>query len=273
MSIIRNNMEVGNIYKGVAQIQYVYKGNRLIYQLEEGASGDYDIVLEFNTRDEKSYSDVLKVNAYNHIMKVSSETNTTTSTQLNYGVCHLYQYLEDEPSTVTKFNWEDISDNFYFGSASLKSAYSPIFGYKIRTTNSVNTISSPITKILKMDFAKVQDIKFDSLLYGLGSTLEYIRLENYDETLRSSSLTQTPSSTTSSRLSHLTTIEGYNVKFNNTLYFNYSPLNEKSVKFIIDSLANVTKKYTLNLKSSSYEYLSQEDIALATSKGWTITSK
>ena len=49
------------------------------------------------------------------------------------------------------------------------------------------------------------------------------------------------------------------------------PLTAQSAMVFINGLATVTEKRTLKLKASTYDSLTTEQIAIATSKGWTVT--
>ena len=63
-------------------------------------------------------------------------------------------------------------------------------------------------------------------------------------------------------------------KFEGTKYdldFGYCPLTAQSAMVFINGLATVTEKRTLKLKASTYDSLTTEQIAIATSKGWTVT--
>lgn len=63
-------------------------------------------------------------------------------------------------------------------------------------------------------------------------------------------------------------------KFEGTKYnLNLSdcPLNAASAMVFIDGLATVTEKRTLALSRTTYDSLTKEQIAIATSKGWTVT--
>lgn len=59
------------------------------------------------------------------------------------------------------------------------------------------------------------------------------------------------------------------IKYN--LDLSYSPLNSQSAMVFINGLATVTEKRTLSLKATTYDSLTNEQIAIATSKGWTVT--
>lgn len=63
-------------------------------------------------------------------------------------------------------------------------------------------------------------------------------------------------------------------KFEGTKFdldLSYSPLTAQSAMVFINGLATVTEKRTLALKASTYDALTPEQIAIATSKGWTVT--
>ena len=52
----------------------------------------------------------------------------------------------------------------------------------------------------------------------------------------------------------------------------YSPLTNESAMVFINGLANVGETKTIKFKSSTYNTLTPEQIAIATSKGWTVIS-
>ena len=63
-------------------------------------------------------------------------------------------------------------------------------------------------------------------------------------------------------------------KFNNykhNLDLSFSPLTEASAMVFINGLATVTTTRTLKLSATTYDSLTTEQIAIATSKGWTVT--
>ena len=62
-------------------------------------------------------------------------------------------------------------------------------------------------------------------------------------------------------------------KFNNykhNLDLSFSPLTEASAMVFINGLATVTEKRRLSLSATTYDSLTPEQIAIATSKGWTV---
>ena len=50
-----------------------------------------------------------------------------------------------------------------------------------------------------------------------------------------------------------------------------SPLTNDSAMVIINGLSDVEETRILQLKAETYDSLSEEQIAVATSKGWTVT--
>ena len=65
-------------------------------------------------------------------------------------------------------------------------------------------------------------------------------------------------------------------KFNNykhNLDLSFSPLTEASAMVFINGLATVTEKCRLSLSATTYDSLTPEQIAIATSKGWTVTRR
>ena len=55
------------------------------------------------------------------------------------------------------------------------------------------------------------------------------------------------------------------------LYLSHSPLTPDSAMVFINGLATVIEKRTLALSATTYDSLTNEQIAIATSKGWTVT--
>lgn len=64
---------------------------------------------------------------------------------------------------------------------------------------------------------------------------------------------------------------GYNLK--EPISFGSSPLTHESALSVINGLAKTTAPLTVTFKETTYATLTEEEIAKATSKGWTIASK
>lgn len=69
----------------------------------------------------------------------------------------------------------------------------------------------------------------------------------------------------------LTNVIGKYEGTENNLDLHYSPLTADSAMVFINGLATVTTKRTLSLSATTYDSLTNEQIAIATSKGWTVT--
>ena len=70
----------------------------------------------------------------------------------------------------------------------------------------------------------------------------------------------------------LTNIVGRFSNIKQSFIIDYSPnLTVDSLMVIINGLATVTEKRTLALRATTYDSLTPEQIAIATSKGWTVT--
>lgn len=66
--------------------------------------------------------------------------------------------------------------------------------------------------------------------------------------------------------------DGYIIGYANTPpNLSYSPLTADSAMVFINGLEEVTETKTLSLKDTTYDSLTEEQIAIATSKGWTVT--
>lgn len=70
----------------------------------------------------------------------------------------------------------------------------------------------------------------------------------------------------------LTTVTGVFEGTKVDLDLHYSPLTNESAMVFINGLANVGETKTIKFKSTTYNTLTPEQIAIATSKGWTVIS-
>lgn len=70
----------------------------------------------------------------------------------------------------------------------------------------------------------------------------------------------------------LTTVKGNITGLNTDIDLHYSPLTNDSAMVFINGLAEVTAQRTLTFSATTYATLTPEQIAVATSKGWTVTS-
>lgn len=69
----------------------------------------------------------------------------------------------------------------------------------------------------------------------------------------------------------LTNVVGKFNNFKQYLDLSFSPLTPDSAMVFINGLATVTEKRRLSLSATTYDSLTTEQIAIATSKGWTVT--
>ena len=69
----------------------------------------------------------------------------------------------------------------------------------------------------------------------------------------------------------LTNVVGKFDNCSNNLWFTDAPLTVASAMVFINGLATVTEKRTLALSRTTYDSLTNEQIAIATAKGWTVT--
>ena len=70
----------------------------------------------------------------------------------------------------------------------------------------------------------------------------------------------------------LTTVTGTITGIKASLDLRYSPLTNASAMVFINGLAEVTTAKTITFKATTYATLTEEQIAVATSKGWTVAS-
>ena len=72
--------------------------------------------------------------------------------------------------------------------------------------------------------------------------------------------------------SKLTTITGPITGISTSIDLKYSPLTHDSAMVLMNGLNTVTETKTITFKSTTYETLTEVEIAAATAKGWTVAS-
>ena len=116
--------------------------------------------------------------------------------------------------------------------------------------------------VSNFDTSKVNQIKY---LFCFDSKLENLYL-NFN-------LNQTDDMYLST-FEHCVSLKNVVGKFEGAKYdldLSFSPLTPDSAMVFINGLATVTEKRTLHLSRTTYDSLTNEQIAIATSKGWTVT--
>ena len=72
--------------------------------------------------------------------------------------------------------------------------------------------------------------------------------------------------------SALTTITGPITGISRSIDLGDSPLTHDSAMVLMNGLNTVTETKTITFKSTTYETLTEAEIAAATAKGWTVAS-
>ena len=72
--------------------------------------------------------------------------------------------------------------------------------------------------------------------------------------------------------STLTTITGPITGISTSIDLKHSPLTHDSAMVFLNGLNTVTETKTITFKSTTYETLTEAEIAAATAKGWTVQS-
>lgn len=72
--------------------------------------------------------------------------------------------------------------------------------------------------------------------------------------------------------SKLTTITGPITGISTSIDLQHSPLTHDSAMVLMNGLNTVTETKTITFKSTTYETLTEVEIAAATAKGWTVAS-
>lgn len=241
MSIIKNNNEVVRVFKGTLPLSYIYKGDKLIWQLEEVITedpyADYGIVLEWNTRNDLSYSSS-GTRLYGEIALIYDKVNS----RIKY--FSFKDFLEDEPSTISKCN---VSDLPQLNMAEFKT-YS--------SNGSIVGTNNTLKKVLKFpNLDRTFSFNCPNLEYvnWKGVPLQYLILNN--------------------KCTSLTEIDCDTVNERGNMSFAYSPLSNKTIVRIFNILKeNNGINNLITLSNTSYDTLTQGQLAIATSKGWTVTT-
>lgn len=233
-------------YYGSTPLQYVYWGNALIWQKTETPTDPYegyDTVLDWTTNvDPLEGKDLTTLPQAQREMR-----NMWVYCRING---NLVAYSRDE-TTISKNN---------FGTPSSLSFV------KSYTSGSKNYwCSNPYLKrVLKLPF-KENITDLTRTFYNCTS-LTYINVEGWDLSK------VTSASYTFDNATALTDIDGNFSGIKINISFGSCPLTNQSVTNVINGLEQVTIKRTITFSSTTYSTLTQEQIALATSKGWTVAS-
>lgn len=227
------NKEIQNIYFQGNEVSAVYYGANLVWKKENGGGGMIKGIWE-----NYPYSHGNQYNGKPYII-----WNKTRYGDLPINADKSYSYSNDEPLTDASFmfsnseikgNSTTISDNYNLTSVDV----SNLDTSAVTNMNSLfNECSSLTTVYLNFDTSKVIYI-------------------NYYTFNNCRNLTNV-----------IGTFEGTKVD----LYLSSCPLTPQSAMVFINGLAEVSETKTLRLSATTYDALTPEQIAIATSKGWTVT--
>lgn len=150
---------------------------------------------------------------------------------------------------VGLFNWEYPADHITFYSSDFKII--DLRAHKIHKLNSQQFYFVKCNILEKIVFANntdLTDVNFIGYATNFAECTSLTRIQCVDESID---------------------LKG----INNSINLGDCPLDEYTTKMISRALAEVTTATTITFKTSSYNYLTPEEIAAVEAKGWTIKTK
>lgn len=168
-------------------------------------------------------------------------SNFNTSKVTDMGA--MFMYCRELPTIdVSSFNTERVTD------------MSSMF-YQCKKLTSLDLDNFNTSKVTNMNGMFYQCVKLATLNLGNFNTSKVTDMSNIF-----------------GECQNLTTVTGVFEGTKDNLYLYWTPLTNASVMIFINGLANVTETKTITLRASTYNTLTPEQIAVATSKGWTVIS-
>ena len=280
------NKEIQNIYFQGNEVSAVYYGANLVWKKENGGGGMIKGIWE-----NYPYSHGNQYNGKPYII-----WNKTRYGDLPINADKSYSYSNDEPLTDASFmfsnseikgNSTTISDNYNLTSVDV----SNLDTSTVTNMDSLFDRCKVLREIKGLDNLDTSTVtNMDSLFDGC-SSLTTLDLSNWNTSAvtnmnslfnECSSLTTVYLNFDTSKVRYINyytfnncrnltnvigTFEGTKVD----LYLSSCPLTPQSAMVFINGLAEVSETKTLRLSATTYDALTPEQIAIATSKGWTVT--
>ena len=264
------NKDITNIYFRGNEIVALYKGDTLIFKKSVGGStGVYTVrgtVKPFG--GEQSIQ--LCVNGKQEQFNVNSD-NTFEHTFVNVPITNMDYFTQpcrDKLKTIDLSNFDtsqvtSMYEAFIQCSNLLSIVLTNVDTSKVTNMQSMFNGCSGLTSLdlSSLDTSNVTDISnmftYNSALEDLYMNFNVRSVRYYGNIFYDCKL--------------LKNVVG---KFEGTKFdldLHYSPLTAASAMVFINGLATVTTKQTLSLSATTYDSLTPEQIAIATSKGWTVT--
>lgn len=260
------NKEITKVVFNNAEISALYYGDVLIWKKEEGSKTFKGSFVSYSNENNWWYIDsngnriTLPVDA--ETKKFETEIDTLTS-------CKDMFYLNQALSTIDEFpDTSNVID--------MSRMFSDC--YMLSSINLSNFNTSKVTDMSKMfnGCNSLNTLDLSSFDTSKVTTMENMCLGvNYITKLDSINFNTTNCTNLNgifsgcSKLANITGVfEGTKVDID----LHYCPLTNASTMVFINGLTNVSSTKTLSLKSSTYNTLTPEQIAVATSKGWTVIS-
>lgn len=264
------NKEITKVIFNNSEISALYYGDVLIWKKEK--IGNYNFSGAF-TND---------VTGSNNTVKATFEDGTTETITIPYNsAINEFNYTFEKPLQKMELNNKEIYRMIYhFPDVSNCTDMSWLFAYCSNLT-SLNVSNFDTSNCTNM----YQTFYYCENLYSLDlSSFDVSKVSNMScfltncaklSTLSLGNFDVSNCTDMNSSFYYCTSLANVTGVFEGTkvdLDLGSSPLTNDSVMVFINGLANVSSTKTLSLKSSTYNTLTPEQIAVATSKGWTVIS-
>lgn len=250
--IVCNNKNIGEVFYLNKSYSEVYKGDVLIFkkQEEDINKENYDLILEWKNRT--CNPDAQSGNDQNNLVVKINNTNIK-----------LIDYLEEDPSTISKCNYSDIVNGEV---TNLYRMFTPVYSYLSSTSYPPIPIYLSNDNIINIKRLVIPPtVTSVSEMFYIVSALSSINAE-WDL----SGLTSAISSSFCRKISleFRGTIKNLSVNADIRNWI----MDNKGVMVWINGLSEVSSSHTLTINTDTYNTLTEDQKQIASDKGWTIAS-
>lgn len=273
---LNNRLKIGNIFN----IDTRYENKFRIEKILEFPSVDFcedlsetfaylqtvkEINLNnFNTHKATNMYSMFKECCYLDSIDLNSfNTENVTTMKCMFMGCTYTQFIN-----VSSFNTEHVNNMFRMFSYCYFLPELNVTSFNTEKVNDMGFMFSQCTKLETLDLSSfnTENVIDISYMFYQCSKLKSLKLGNFN--LRS----VTDSEEMFNKCYELTDITGSVSNIKTDLSLTDCPLTRDSALLFLNGVVDVGEKRTLSFKNTTYSLLQEEDLALATSKGWTITS-
>ena len=261
------NKEIQNIYFQNNEVNALYMGVDLIWKKENGGgewTGKYMVegyTVEPNTTVNSSYYNFTSdENGYFGFDLEKIPTNLTT-----------YFYNKNQIKALKfnkNFNTENVNLFSWLFKACTNLVSLDISNFKTEKVQDMNNMFSGCSNLTKLDLSNFNTSNCTTLNYMFSGCSNLTTLYvNFDVSKKNNDKFGYMFYYCDNLTNVIGTFEGLYTG----LDLHYSPLTAQSAMVFINGLAEVEETKTLRLSATTYDALTTEQIAIATSKGWTVS--